>query len=342
MDSQESELSRLANSEDGPISHKINDARLLQNLRATILGFWPNRKNNHFPAPLPVSLERKNFYKLKQYQYLICVKSDGMRFLMMCYDGKVYMVDRAFKFYQIKQNFDRVIYGSVTKDTCGAIFDGELIKDEKGSWVYIIHDCVSMSGKDISQEHFDERYVAVNEALQDFWSYDEKLCDFKISTKRFYKFSEIETLKKNLESLDHSIDGLIFTPITLAIGTQTQYTLFKWKPREHHTFDFKVSETRDAYNAFVSQGQSDAIFASVEKRTPAGKTFTELLKKKCPTFKNSDIIECEYNEKTECFDPFMIRTDKSHPNSLYTVEKTMCNIKENITMEELFNLKKNN
>jgi hypothetical protein len=35
------------------------------------------------------------------------------------------------------------------------------VKKNDGNWVYIIHDCVCMSGKDISQENFDERYEAV-------------------------------------------------------------------------------------------------------------------------------------------------------------------------------------
>ena len=61
--------------------------------------------------------------------------------------------------------------------------------------------------------------------------------------------------------------------------------------------------------------------------------------KNCPEFKNNDIIECRYNTETECFEPIKIRTDKSHANNLYTVDKTMQNIRENITLEELFNMR---
>ena len=133
---------RLANGENGPIVQKINDPIMLQKLRSGILDFWSNRKNDHFPAPQPVSLERKFFDKLKNYPYLICVKSDGMRFLMMCYNNDTYMVDRAFRFFKVNQCFGSMIYGGNVDNTCGALFDGELIFNDNKEWVYVIHDCI--------------------------------------------------------------------------------------------------------------------------------------------------------------------------------------------------------
>jgi hypothetical protein len=331
------ELERLASAGDGPIAKKVTDARLLQILRSEILGLWPERKNDHFPAPLPVSLERKNFHKLQNYPYVICVKSDGMRYLMMCFNQKVYMVNRSFKFYEVSQHFDSVIYGS-DQSGLGALFDGELIKNTSGSWVYIVHDCVSMCGRDVSKESFTARYEEVSTAIE---HWNEKNSDFFVRTKKFYKFSEVSELKKEISSkdVDHKIDGLIFTPVTLRIGTQTQYTLFKWKPREKHTFDFKMVDSGQNWTAYVTQGRGDIPFCSVEKNSSGGKRFVSLLEKNCSGSESGDIIECDYNKDEETFDPIMIRRDKEHPNSLHTVEKTLLNIEENITMDEVLSLR---
>ena len=169
--------------------------------------------------------------------------------------------------------------------------------------------------------------------------------DFKIHTKKFYTFSETEQLKNDIKNktIGHKTDGLIFTPALLKVGTHTQYTLFKWKPRDLHTFDFKMfnSEDNKSYCAYVYKNNSNVLYASVDKNEPGGKIFGRLLKERCPDFKNGDIVECDYNTKTEYYEPVMIRSDKLNPNSLFTVEKTNVNIEENITIDELFELELN-
>ena len=122
---------RLANKETGPISHKVVDEEQLIILKNAVLNYWSKleRKKDYFPAPQPVSLERRDLNNLIYNDYLVCVKSDGMRFLMVSYSGKTYMVDRAFKFYQVKQNFHSLYPDGTCEDLVGGIFDGELVKN---------------------------------------------------------------------------------------------------------------------------------------------------------------------------------------------------------------------
>ena len=37
-------------------------------------------------------------------------------------------------------------------------------------------------------------------------------------------------------------DGLIFMPNKLPVVSGTQYSMFKWKPPNKHTFDFQIVE----------------------------------------------------------------------------------------------------
>jgi hypothetical protein len=104
------------------LKHKVTDVKLLQELKSTLLGFWPKRKNNNFPAPLPVSIERKNFDALKKFPYVISLKSNGTRFLLVAFNEHVYIVDRVFDFYIVDQNFNKNIYGS-SLDGCGLVLD---------------------------------------------------------------------------------------------------------------------------------------------------------------------------------------------------------------------------
>ncbi len=308
--------------------NKVSDVKLLQELKSTLLGFWPKRKNNNFPAPLPVSIERKNFDALKKFPYVISLKSNGTRYLLMAYNEKVYLIDRVFDFYQVSQNFNKNIYGSTTETSCGLLLDGEMMPGPEGRNEYIVHDCICLFSKDITKEYFTDRYDSISLAIS-LWSPQNS--DFDIRIKKFYMYNDIS--EEIVNSADHDIDGLIFTPVKLGIGTGTQHTLFKWKQK--HTFDFKIVDENNEYVSYVYDKQLLKKYASVKKRNIK---FSRLLKTNCPNFKSGDIVECTFNIKDETFEPLFIRTDKSHPNSLYTIEKTIINIKENINLEEIISI----
>jgi hypothetical protein len=311
---------------------KITDITLLQGLKSSLLGFWPERKNNNFPAPLPVSIERKNFKAIKKFPYVVSLKSDGTRCLLMAYNKLFYLVDRAFDFYETKQNFLNNIYGNYN-DATGMILDGELMKTKDSqSLCYYAHDCICMFSTDITKEYFPDRYDAIITALS-LWSKEGS--DFEICAKKFYMFKDVTASLIN--NSDHEIDGLIFTPVRKEIGTGTQYTLFKWK--DNHTFDFMISEENNEYILSVIFKQSLFKYASVKKRN---QKFNALLKERCANYKNGDIIEFSYNSSDNSFEPLFIRKDKTHPNNKTTADKTRFNISENITLDEIIQLLKEN
>jgi len=331
---------RLANSETGPIAIPVTDVLLVTNIRNIVLGYWPRRRNDYFPGPQPVSLERRDLFKLKRFPYLVCVKSDGMRFMMLCTQSvnatggpKCYMIDRAFRPFEVEQAFDNVVYTNT-------LFDGELVKFKNGVWTYIIHDCVSFKGEDVSQLNFNKRYACATETVNKLLVAKPPGM-FPIEIKKFVPFGELKTLidMESRNEISHPTDGLIFTPTMLPIGTNAQYTLFKWKSVKLHTFDFKITNEPDKHIAFVNNKGVLSAFASVTKDSSQGKDFGEKLAGLTnPKYESGMIVECEYNPKTGCFDPLFVRTDKTHPNGLYTVDKTLLNIRENITIEELSSL----
>ena len=333
---------RLADSETGPKSKQLYDQEILAKLKSKFLSYWPSRKNDFFPAPQPVSLQRRDLFRFKKFDYLVCVKSDGMRFVMVCtvVNGmnKCYMVNRAFRYYEVEQCFDQSIYK-------GTMFDGELVRTgpKRDEWTFIIHDCIVFCGEDITKNNFYERYERVTTAIETFWDFVEKEDSFPINVKKFYEFKDLDKLISDMDNgnINHNTDGLIFTPTTLAVGMHTQYTLFKWKPRERHTFDFKIVDEDDELVAKVNQKGELIVFASISKNSEVGKMFYNKLKS-FKEYVDGSIVECDYDEVTECYSPILIRTDKTHPNGIYTVDKTLLNIKENITVDELIKLSKKN
>lgn len=331
---------KLANSETGPDAIQVIDDISIRRLKKCIMSYWPKNKNEYFPGPQPVSLERRDIFKLKKFPYVVTVKSDGMRFMMYCtiFDDKkmCYMIDRAFRFYEIEQDFDDDIYQNT-------LFDGELVKisdGDKYKWTYIIHDCVCSNNVLCSHKDFFTRYDNVRDVLTKQWK-EGKDC-IPLKPKQFVLLEEFINLVNDVrnEKVGHPTDGYIFTPISIPIGTGAQYSLFKWKPTELHTFDFKINKNENVYTAMVNKKGSLTPFASVSEDTEIGKTFSsQLMKIDDPPYSNGAIVECKFDTEKKCFYPLFIRTDKVHPNGIHTVEKTLINIEENITLEELVNLK---
>lgn len=359
---------RLANKYNGPIGIRVVDEMEINCLKKIILDIWINspHKKDFFPAPQPVSLERRDLPNLIKNDYVVCIKSDGMRFLMLCYNGKIYMVDRSFKFYLVSQNFNNeFLYNGVNYtgtydcgNRLGAIFDGELVKNKSDIWQYVIHDCAYIYGINISNLSFNERYSKINQMF-DHGVWKKGVGDFILTTKLFYSFGNLRELMKLIDNnqIDHKIDGLIFTPCNKRICSGTQDDLYKWKPRDLHTFDFKIyiydnyinndndleiNEFIGKYgrapgkiSAYVNNNGTHEIYAYTPPNDVSEKIFFQQLEKNCSGFSNGNIVECDYDEKLDVFKPIKIRNDKSHPNSIFTVKKTLNNIKENITVEEL-------
>lgn len=344
------ETIKLANREYGPEATKVTNLERNLKLKNVILSYWNiGNKKDFFPAPQPVSLERSYMHKLLG-DYLVCVKSDGMRFLLMYYENVCYMVDRAFKFYVVRLNIKlndsqtptpTPYPTAVTPNPNPALqilLDGELILNNNNKWQYIVHDCIVMSGIVVSDSIFPVRLAEISNFVKNIYSEEDSV--FGITEKTFLPFRSLHLLHHIVENVEHNTDGIIFTPKNKKVGIHTQYDLFKWKPKNLHTFDFKIAiETIgnvDNITAYVSDKGENIPYAQCVEDSDEGRIFIEGLSKNCPEFSNGSIVECEFRDNL--FYPIKVRSDKVHPNSLKTIRGTLVNITEDITLEELCEL----
>lgn len=317
---------------NGPLGVQITNKQFISYLTKSINFLYDIKAADNFPAPLPVSIEKKNFEKLEKFEYNVSLKLDGTRFLMYFLKDKLgknqcILANRALKFFSIQINCDANLYD-------GTLLDGELINIDS-NWKFIIHDGLLLGGNKISKQPYSSRMFDTQCFVESFIFKDSPT---QLEVKKFYKFTEIEQFINDVyNKYEGGCDGIIFMPEKLPVIAGTQYSMFKWKPHTKHTFDFMICEEDDNLIAKVYHLNKFEIFAKIHFNTEEGKKFIENTKQ-LENYNNECVVECSFDSVKNNFSPILVRTDKTHPNSLRTIERTLFNINENITLENFIEL----
>ena len=321
---------------EGPKGFLIQNKQFLNYLTKSINYNYSLKGDSVFPAPQPVSIEKKDFSKFTSYKYTVALKLDGTRFLMYFIKDKhnnnyCILINRALQFFTIEMNAENTIYN-------GTIIDGELIKIDN-QWTFMVHDAVLICGNKINKLTHTNRLNDTKMCLESFIA-NNPANTVNICIKEFYPFEDFTNFIDNVynKNIDRS-DGIIFMPDKLPVISGTQYSMLKWKPPTKHTFDFLVNEIDVGLEAKIFHMGKMNTFAKIHNNTEQGKVFITKTKE-FADYKNECIVECTFNKEQQNFEPILIRTDKTHPNSLRTIERTLFNINENINIEDIQNINK--
>lgn len=280
---------------------------------------WKTTGKGIFPGSQPISIEYKHFDILKSNPYVVCEKTDGVRFMMLAfmYNNRKQCVflNRALDMYTCPLNFRKPVYD-------GTILEGEMYND-----TFMIYDIIINSGNYIGDKDFLTRLESIEKIkkMLTCLKYDP----IKLKIKTFHVMSEYEKfLDEYLPTVTETIDGLIFTPINEGIKTGTHETMFKWKPRDKNTIDFQLKKKDNIWRLYV-QERGKLIYES--------EFYEHMVPEYARTWMEEDaIIECQYmfNDTPMWWKPIARRYDKTFPNSRRTFYRTLVNIKEDISMND--------
>lgn len=270
-----------------------------------------------FPGCQPISIEYKHFDILRNNDYVVCEKTDGVRYMMVCFmyqNKKVSLfVNRAMELFVCPLNFRKPVYE-------GTILEGELYED-----TFMVYDCLTDSGAPVGHKDFVQRLAHCEGITKKLMAL--KTDAVKLRVKTFHLLCDYDKfLNEYLPTVSQEIDGLIFTPVHESVKIGTHETMFKWKPREKNTIDFKLKYQYDQWRMFV-QEKGELIFETI---IPPNKEFDYSL------LKDGAIVECAYitDEIPMWWKPLKIREDKTHPNNRRTFYRTLVNIKEDIKITD--------
>lgn len=256
----------------------------------------------HFPGPQPISIERRHFGLFDTQPYLICEKTDGVRYILASIPDGLFIMNRAM-------HVTRVPSLRVPKDT---LLDGELVELKTKKWVYIVYDAVRIKGEDLREQPLTTRLEKARALVKTIVK--TAGAPFEIRVKIMYPLERAKDLP-HLDAFEYETDGIVLTPVNEPIRLGTHETMFKWKPRERITIDFQLKLGKYLYV------QDKGIpYKESELHVPS-------------PLPDGTIVECGYGPTGWFIEK--ARTDKTHANNRRTYYRTIVNLRENIQLDEI-------
>ena len=296
-----------------------------------------------FAGGNPISLQRTFYNDLKQNDFFISLKSDGIRYfllLTMSFNDRepiALMIDRTLKMYEV------CIWANPGFFENESLFDGELVLNNiTTNQTFLVFDAIQVNGKSCISNTYDDRLQMLHntilciddaysdEDIEDNVIEQEKILarnnmyNLQIIPKQFVRKENIRNLWDTRLNSPYSYDGVIFTRNCKGIEIGTMKNTIKWKYA--HTIDLMMN-----IHLYANSDTSGELI-NLDKIIKNYKVVNVPLTTGVAEF------SLHIENHTLILEFIKSRTDKSVPNSVKTVKNTLKNTKEKISIEELCKL----
>jgi hypothetical protein len=279
------------------------------------------------PAPQPVSLDTDALNAVCNHsdEYLVSLKADGERYILIlstlnCNANSSTSVNVAVMVSRERECYEVPIVAQA-KFFAGTILDGELVREADGLR-FLVFDAVQFAGEMLHKHSLEDRMALVY-AHVDVYGLGidtESLAaqgkimaieNLEIAPKRWWPPSQLASM---WSTRSDDVDGIIFAP-RHGIVAGTDARMFKWKSQ--HTVDVIVD--RD-HNVLVGSAGEVVPWQGVRLKVE----YNALLQ---AVAGQGTVLECELahstTDDTWTLLPIRERGDKSIPNAIRTIERTM-------------------
>ena len=333
-----------------PSFSKVDSKAEVDHFRKKFLKLWGLRISNSFPGCNPKSIGRHDLPSLREDDYLVSLKSDGVRYALFLTmrPGKggpvALLLDRTWAMYEVEVVAPEEFF------TKGTILEGELVwkQPDERSLMYLVFDSVVIKGEKMVDQTFSERLDAATRctrlstelAMESSSISTEDLEDRVLETdsivlthyrpnivmrpKSFVNVMHSHRLWNERIDVDHRVDGLILNKKNseYVVGTASNGSIFKWKPQstvDLKSVDGKLFTLEDLLPDKIHEKQVNVLDSRVRATA------------------NNDIVEYLITIQGDTLELFPLRSrpDKKNANSERIVIATVQDVIDDVKIEEI-------
>lgn len=304
------------------------------------------RRLEKFPGAVPCSLMRADLDLLRNRHYVALEKTDGTRYLLLVtLINRIpfcVLIDRNRTVRVVNLRFDASAHERST------LFDTELVQHaDTGEWVLLVFDLIASGSRlapptrdrSVRPVPYTERMRLAADMVRNEWRPQRNTDAFVIRVKRFTALDQFEALRHAERSHNgFPTDGYVFVPVTHAVAPYRNRQMLKWKPLEQHTIDLRLHCRAHCFEFWMKDERDEPLlFAPVNRAVPRNERFLAAhgVQVRMGT---AMIVECCFDTELQSWSIVRHRADKQEPNAKYTIERTLQNVRENITKDELFHV----
>ena len=209
------------------------------------------------------SSNENNIYKLNNIQeinskYLLTIiKKNTFRFKLLLtkmfnkhYCIFIFHQNNSLFYFNIKFRFNEELYN-------GTLFDGEMVKNKKGCWVYYISDLLYYKEKYMQDQKFSYKLKTLSIILKDEYTYDSFFNVCHIQIKSYFLFNHLHFITSDCDIMfvpEYFNNKFFTTSIKFNINTQKQFL-------DNQIKDFVIQKTNtpEVYKLLNSNNNFDSI-----------------------------------------------------------------------------------
>ena len=313
----------------------------------TLMADWNLRRRKGFPGCNPKSICRESLGLLNKHNYMVTLKSDGVRYILYCTTRPnstqsqplpvALMIDRSQNMYEVDVIAQEDFFIK------GTILEGELVwkQPEEKTLMFLVFDCIRCRGESFLHRSFLERFQEVDRLVR-FSAELSQLHDVEqraletnnvvmmqyqprvfMHAKIFVDLSNAQRLWERRSDIEHRVDGLIIqrTDAPYVMGTANDGEVFKWK--QNSTLDLSGPSLKAADGDINSTYFGRRVITATESKIKATS--------------EDDVVEYMINVTEKTVELFALRRrlDKKTANGIRVVEATILDAIENIQPNEL-------
>ena len=299
---------------------------------------------HHFTLPASfVHCRRDVTWVTNPSMYQVTAKTDGVRCLLLKIQDGTYLITRKNEIYPC--------YVADDKLPVNTVLDGELLPSPSISEIHpkisklletsvlLVFDVLVVSGEilwkwpftlrlerlcnlPISQDisavmkqasrSTDDKSTS-NEKLgtvpDEKNNQNELLINCVVKEHKQSNTDEVLKLLRTLSQFPYPCDGLVFTPNTAYVFGPDPL-LFKWQNQNSVHCDIQIADLKAGVRPCAVHLDSYLGFPAKRERNKTNQD----------SLSENDIMECEWNQSENAWDPLFVRQDKSAPNSDETID----------------------